>query len=81
MSSVEYFALSQAQLRLIPSEIQNPGTTAYTISKRYVFNDIATDALVQRIANAISSAMRLRLHQNDDGDVVQYVEELSLIHI
>ena len=81
MSSVEYFALSQAQLRLIPSEIQNPGTTAYTISKRYVFNDIATDALVQRIANAISSAMRLRLHQNDDGDVVQYVEEAPVVDI
>ena len=81
MSSVEYFALSQAQLRLILSEIQNPGTTAYTISKRYVFNDIATDALVQRIANAISSAMRLRLHQNDDGDVVQYVEEAPVVDI
>ena len=81
MNSIEFFALSQAQLRLIPSEIQNPGTTAYTISKRYVFNDIATDALVQRIANAISSAMRLRLHQNDDGDVVQYVEEAPVVDI
>ena len=81
MNSIDFFALSQAQLRLIPSEIQNPGTTAYTISKRYVFNDIATDALVQRIANAISSAMRLRLHQNDNGDVVQYVGEAPVVDI
>ena len=81
MNSIEFFALSQAQLRLIPSEIQDPGTTAYTISKRYVFSDIATDDLVQRIANAISSAMRIRLHQNDDGDVVQYVGEAPIVDI
>ena len=68
-------------MRLIPSEIQDPGTTAYTISKRYVFSDIATDDLVQRIANAISSAMRIRLHQNDDGDVVQYVGEAPIVDI
>ena len=81
MNSIEFFALSRAQLRLIPSEIQDPGTTAYTISKRYVFSDIATDDLVQRIANAISSAMRIRLHQNDDGDVVQYVGEAPIVDI
>ncbi|MEN6390036.1 MAG: amino acid adenylation domain-containing protein [Syntrophomonas sp.] len=67
------FRLSQAQARLIPTELSNPGTTAYIIPISMEFSPGDEPYIRDAIESLLQGNINIRFTRDDNLDVVQYL--------
>ena len=69
------FNLSNAQLRILTTEIANPGTTAYIVPISVTFPPADESYILDALKSVLIGNINIRFTRNDNLDVVQYISE------
>ncbi|MDD2510720.1 MAG: condensation domain-containing protein, partial [Syntrophomonas sp.] len=69
------FKLSNAQARILTTELSNPGTTAYIVPISVSFAARDEAYIMDAIKAVLSGNINIRFTRDDNLDVVQYIAE------